>query len=262
MKKNKGTKLRMAVTVAAALMVFSGSVYAAAKFLSPTEVATNMDYPTLARAFESKDSLLINKTVSTEDYDITLLGTVFGRDLSDFSPEAELDKTYAVLAIENANGNMPGTDTDAYGEQDFFVSPLIKGFKPWQVNIFTMNGGSVTQVIDGVMYRLIECDSVEMFANEGVYIGVSTNNGPFCNNVSFNYDEATGEITQNTVDGKSSVVFELPIDKAKADPEKVAEFIAEQDLINNDKPADGDAEIPTDGISFEADAKDIIMVAE
>ncbi|WP_409345354.1 hypothetical protein [Paenibacillus sp. MBLB4367] len=32
----------------------------------------------------------------------------------------------------------------------------IKGRKPWQVNIVTMNGGYSEVVLDGIMYRLID----------------------------------------------------------------------------------------------------------
>lgn len=68
---------------------------------------------------------------------------------------------------------MPATSEPEYGQDPFFVSPLIKGLKPWQVNITTMNGGYSEAVIDGIMYRLIECDGVEMFADRGVYLAVS-----------------------------------------------------------------------------------------
>lgn len=251
MKKQKGFSVKIALLIAAVLTVSSVTVYAVVKYLTPQELAQKLEYPKLAAAFDSKDSLLINKTVSSNGYDITLLGTAFGKDLTGLSTDVEISKTYAVVAIEKQGGKMPDTSSDEYGEYDFFISPLIKGYKPWQVNIFTMGGGSMTTVVDGIMYRMIECDSVEMFADAGVYIGISSNSGTFCNNQSFNYNFETGEISPNPDSGAVSIIFELPIDKSKADPIKAREFLEQQQLITDEEISDTelnpDSADPNDG---------------
>jgi hypothetical protein len=75
------------------------------------------------------------------------------------------------------------------------------------------------------MYRLIECDGVEIFADRGVYIAVSSYN--FFNNQSFAYNEDTGEISLKADAGGISVVFDLPLDKSKVDPAKAEAYLKE-----------------------------------
>lgn len=230
MKKQIKSPLRFALASAFLLIFASISVYAAVKYLSAKEYSELLNYPSLARAFESDNSLLINETTSSGGYNITLLGTVFGKNLTYFDG-LENDKTYAVVAIEKQNGKMPKTSDDDYDSEQFFISPLVKGYKPWQLNIFTMNGSSTSYVADGVMYRLIECDSVEMFADKGIYIGICS--GMVCNNESFNIDPVTGEISANKNAEGVSVIFKLPIDIEKADNRKALEFLKEQNLITD-----------------------------
>lgn len=257
MKRKPRASLRLIVAVAAVLTVTSATAYGLLRYFTPQEVASTMDYPALAEAFDGEDSIIMKETVSSDGYDITLLGTVFGENLTGFSEDVDTQKTYAVVAIEKQNGKMVDTSSDAYGEEDFFISPLVKGQKPWRMNIFTMGGSSVTQVVDGILYRLIECDSVEMFATEGVYIGVSSNNGVFCNNESFSYDESTGVISGNPDATGVSVVFDLPIDPAKADPDKVKAFLEGQELQTKvDDTASDDADVLAD----EGGERDVIFL--
>ena len=123
---------------------------------------------------------------------------------------------------------MPKTNDEEYNEPGFIVSPLIKGQKPWQVNIFTMNGGYSECIVDGVTYRIIECDNIEMFADRGVYLYVGT--GGFINNQTVSYNEETGEITLNTDNNEAGAIFDLPLDVKKADHEKAEKYLEE--LLN------------------------------
>ncbi len=222
MRKSGKNKFRIAAAVMVAALVLPVGVSAAVRYLTPKEVAEELNYQFLAEAFAGKDSNLCSLTISSGGYNITFMGITFGKNLIEYSEAAEVDKTYAVVAIERQNGE---SMEDA---EDFFVSPLIGGCQPWQVNIFTLNdsgSGAAYFTKDGVQYRLIECDSIEMFADRDLYIGVSTNNGPFCNNESFCYNEETGKITSNTKNGAVSAVFTLALDKSKADPEKAAQIL-------------------------------------
>jgi len=112
---------------------------------------------------------------------------------------------------------------DEYGNPPFYVSPYIKGLEPWQVNAHTMNGGYSEMVVDGIMYRILDCDEIMMFADRGVYLGIST--GSFYDSQAFIYDDQTGELKANPDYDGSSVVFDLPLDKKYADPERAEQYL-------------------------------------
>lgn len=235
MRKSKLT-MRIALITAAILAITSFSVFAYFKYLTPQEYAQRFEYTRLAEAFNSDEAIIINQTLSSGGYDITLLGTVFGDNLRDIAGGVEPSKTYAVVAIEKQNGTIPDVSDDDFINYNFSVTPLIKGCPPWHVNIFTMGGSSIVEVIDGVMYRLIECTSVEAFADVGVYIGVTSD--IFCSNQAFKYDADTGVISANLNGNDVSVVFDLPLDKSKADPEAAKQFLDGQGLYNPDIPVE------------------------
>ncbi len=131
---------------------------------------------------------------------------------------------------------MPSMQDDEYGNMPFYVSPYIKGLKPWQVNAHTMNGGHSEMVIDGVMYRIIDCDEITMFADRGIYLGINT--GSFYNSDAFIFNEETGELKSNPDYDGTSAVFDLPIDKSLANPEKSQQYL--DTLLNTDEVEDID----------------------
>ncbi len=224
--KKTGTKrvFRLALTTAMLLVVMSGVAFAVWNLLSADEYAEHLGHPALAESFKSEDAVQINKSVSSGEYNITLLGIVSGKGLTSFE-DVEAEKSYAVVAIEKPGGQMPDTSDEDYDEVPFLVSPLVKGLVPWHVNIFSMGGGYTESVIDGIMYRLIECDSINMFADRGVYLAISSST--FYDNKAFDYDFTSGEITPNPDYDGVNVIFDLPLDKSKADPEKVHQFLEE-----------------------------------
>lgn len=219
-----------AVLIAATLILtMSISAFAALHLLNSKQVAEHFGNQTLAQAFDDKNAIKINKSVASGGYNFTLLGIVSGEGLSDFGGSAQdihPDRTYAVVSIAKQDGSkMPDTQDKEYGRVPFFVSPLIKGQKPWQINIASMNGGYSENVIDGVMYRLIECDGVEMFADRGLYLCVSTSS--FYDVNAFNYNEGTGEITPNTNYKGANALFNLPLGTTKADHAKAEKYLQE-----------------------------------
>lgn len=227
-------KKRMPMVAAAALTILalSGTALAASRFLGTEKVAEKFEDYKLADAFKGKDAVSINKTVQSDQYDITLLGIVSGTEISDYiatgDEEILSDRTYAVVAIANTDGTpMPSTSDENYGQEPFFVSPLIKGLKPWQYNIATMNGGYQDFVEDGILYRLMECNNVEMFADRGIYLCVSDTT--FYSVDAYDYDELTGEITPNSEYEGINVLFDLPIDISKANREKADAYISEME---------------------------------
>lgn len=215
-------------------LLMSFSVFAAWKILSPNEVAQKLDDNSLTIAFQSKDGIEINETITSEGYNISFLGVVSGEGISDFKGSAHEiypDRTYAIVAISMDDGSpMPATSDYEYGKVSFFVSPLIKGEKPWLYNIVTMNGSYSELVINGVMYRLIECDDVEIFADRGLYLCVSSTS--FFSREAYNYNEDTGEVSPNPQFGGVNVLFDLPLDSSKANPKEAEKYL--QDLYSDE----------------------------
>lgn len=128
---------------------------------------------------------------------------------------------------------MPETTEDAYSEQDFFISPLIKGYNPKDYNAITMHGSATTIVENGVLYRLVVCDNVEIFADCGLYMCVLDQT--FYSSDYYIYDEETGEISRNEAYGGLNALFALPIDSAKGNPQKAAAYIESLGIVETAK---------------------------
>lgn len=222
-------KISVALIAAVVTLAMCITSYAAWQLLSPRQVAEHLQDKTLSNAFAGENAIEINKSITSGGYNFTLLGIVSGEGLSDFESSAQdihPDRTYAVLSITKQDGSkMPAVQDEEYGETRFFISPLIKGQKPWQVNIASMNGGYSEFVADGVMYRLIECDGVEMFADRGIYLSINT--GTFYDTKAFSYDDKTGEVSINSDYTGANALFDLPLDVKKADPEKSEKYLKE-----------------------------------
>ena len=168
MTKKKHT-IKKSILLAAAITCLLGiTVFAAIHFLTPSEVAQNLGDNKLATSFENKDFDV--QTVTDGKYTASLLGVVSGDDLSDFKGSAwdiMPERTYAVVAVEKTD-KTPMT----IGEP-LMVTPLIQGLKPWEYNMVSMHGSYTEDVIDGILYRIIEMDSIECFANQKIYLAVT-----------------------------------------------------------------------------------------
>lgn len=232
MKKRRSRIPTGAAVAVLTLMIASLGVFAGWKYLAPQNVAKVFADESLAKAFETEDAILINETQEYGGYKITLLGIVSGKGLSDYTnwdDEGNLidDMTYIVTAIENTDGTpRPDTSDDAYGEDSFYVSPYIMGLPMWEYNAHTLTGGGYSEcVVDGIQYRILEIGNLEIFANRGIYLGVSS--GPFYNSEAFIMDETTGEITRNESYAELNALFKLPIPAFKGDETAVETFLAE-----------------------------------
>ena len=96
-----------AAIAAALVLAFAGTAFAAWLFLKPSEVAERFGNSALSAAFDSDTAVNINKSVTSGDYTFTLLAVVSGGDVSGmpyFSADVRNDRTYAVVAIQNADG--------------------------------------------------------------------------------------------------------------------------------------------------------------
>lgn len=241
MAKKKKSRISAAVAAAAlTLVIGSAAVVAAARYLTPGQIARELNDGKLMDAFQGEDAVLVNETQEYAGFRITLLGAVSGRNISEYLTEddrgqVEDDRFYAAVAIERADGTpMPDTSDDAYDEEPFYVSPYIRGLEPWNYGLMNMGGGYSAFVQGGIHYRLLDMENIEVFADRGLYIGVSS--GTFYDMEAYRFDEATGEITRNEAYDKVNALFDLPLDPAKGDPAAAEAFLrAMEEEQNSDE---------------------------
>ncbi len=259
-QKSMGRKQRrLSAAVAGAALVLcisSVTVYAAKKYLTPVEIAENVHDEKLAKVLSGEKALMIDETQSYGDYSATLLGMVSGNQLSDYlhvnENEIKTDRTYAVIAIEHTDGTpMPDTSEDAYGDLEFFASLLIGDYDPALYNIASMSGSYTEMTENGILYRMIECDNVEIFADHDLYLCVSE--GEFYNREAYQYDKLTGKISRNEEYTGLNALFHLPMDSSAADSQKAAEYIAGLGLESDIVEEKLDVELDED---FQVEAKE------
>ena len=232
-KKGAWSAKRAVATAAIAAVVLAvggGTTYAAWRYLTPQEAAAELQDKKLVHAFSGEDAILVNETQTYGDYRTTLIGIVSGKDLTDYAMttggEIRADRSYWLLAIEHVDGTpMPDTGSPEYGKETFLTSPFIQGLEPWKYNIYTFGGGYSEFVQDGVMYRMAECDDLELFADKEVYLCLADENSVGVIGEAYNYDETTGKITRNEAYDGCNALFILPLDRAKADPKKAESYL-------------------------------------
>lgn len=213
--------VKMATVAAALAAVLIVSAAAAAILLSPRDVASHVDDPSLAAAFESDDAIAMDQTIESEGRIFRLAGVVTGAGISNFAPDVDASRTYVVASMSNADGS---PIEDASSNLDTVFTPLVSGYKPWHVNAWTLGGGCVSFTLDGVAYYLFECDDLEMFADHTIYLAAYQGFAPSADIFRMNDD---GSIS--FTDGVSGphALFTIPLDASKADPDAAAQFLAD-----------------------------------
>lgn len=230
---------RPAVAAAILVLALAGGVtsYAMWRYLTPSQVADEFENKTLAAAFETENAVSIGEKQYFKDYNVTLLGMLSGSNLSDYLPEIngeiQKEQTYCVLAIENADGSAMKDFSRDEAPKEFLVSPFIQGESPLKVNIFHMNGGAVSCVKNGVLYRIVDCDELSAFADRKVYLAVVEGAMP-CDlhvaekpgeKVAYIYDKKTGEAMRNEAFDGLNALFTLPLSADKADEKRADELL-------------------------------------
>lgn len=212
----------VAAVVCTVILLGSGSVYAANHYLNPSQIVDEISADsTLSKVFADKDAITINETQTSNGYDITLLGLVSGEKLGLYVPdetkkEVSDKHSYAALAISKSDGSK-------MSNRNFCVSPLINGEAFTDVNAATLNVGLSWFEKDGVIYELIECDNLEIFADRGVYLSLVDDFGDEV--AAFRMDEATGKYHKVKDYAGTSALFTLPLDKDKADTMAADKFL-------------------------------------
>jgi len=216
-------KSRILLTAACVAALLMGTVAAAVHFLSPREVAAFAGDETLAAAFAGDGAVILDESAVCGEYTFRLAGIVSGRGLSDFAGDVEADRSYLVVSRARTDG----TPIEEATITDYTVTPLVAGYKPWNVNLWTLGGGASAFCRDGVVYYIYEFDSVEMFADRTVYLAIYEGFAPSAGI----FEQAEdGTISYNPAFTAPHAIFELPLDPAKADPAAVAEFLTENGL--------------------------------
>ena len=212
------------VAAACVCLLAAGSItaYAAYHYLSPAQVAERVSTNgALAEAFEGEEAILINETQQSNGYDITLLGLVSGKNLELCVPEEISSnlrdiRTYAAVAIAKSDGTEMEYD-------NLCISPLINGVDWFVANNATLDVGLTWFKQDGVVYELINCDNLQIFADRGVQLGVVDDFGN--EGSAFYMDTQTGVYNKNADYEGTNALFTLPLDKSKADAEEAEAYI-------------------------------------
>ncbi len=234
---------KMATAAAAGLLLFTGvsvSVYAGVKYLTPQEVVEDVgtgNKDAVKAAFEGDGAVYVNETKNFDKGTVTFLGIAQGSGVNALTGETSADnnRSYAVFAFEGFEDGLAGNELS-----NIFVSPFIKGLAPWQYNAWTIGGdddfganGASEIVRDGVRYQIVECGNVELFADRGVYMGISYQMA----GGAFEMDEETGEIKPQAEYADKAVIFNIPFDPAKAD-RAAADAVIEAIRKSFEEPSD------------------------
>lgn len=217
-----------AITTVLILVFGSVSAIAAYRFLNPAQIATESNNPRLAEAFKGSDALLLNETQTFDDYEVTLLGSASGKNISSSLPADIIeDEIYAVLALRRTDGKpMPEFDTPENAKLQFFPSFYIHGLDPARFNLDGMNGSYSSCQKNGIRYYTIAMSNIEMFADQGIYVGLCTagRDGDY-NQTAYQLDQKSGDVIRKENFAGVNALFDLPIDESKADPDKAQKFI-------------------------------------
>lgn len=232
--KNKKT-IKVLIAAAAALMLMTTTVFAISALLSPAQVAEQTGNQEIAEAFRSENAVLINETVTAGDYTITLLGMTSGQELqiiNDMPVEAE--RSYVVVSVERNDGVPIDPENELLApsqENSITFSPLVEGWAPHYVNAWSLSCGAHGTTVDGVRYYLFDYANLEMFADRTVYLAVYEGFAPTIDIFTMSDDG-----TISYADGYEGVrvMFTLPLDPSKADPEAARQLLIDQGILNED----------------------------
>lgn len=221
--KNRKSWKHAAAAVAAALAAASSlTAFAAWQYRNASEVAGELGDEQLSQAFEVLEADMATEVQSFGGYRAVLLGMISGEELSKYSRmsagELRGDRTYLVAAISREDG-VP-IDIE---KEDFFLSPLVGSLNPIQNNLADWHGNAGRYVQDGILYCLAECDNIEYFADQKLYVCVTDTT--FFKKGLYDWKEAEGEIVRNEEYEGLNALFELHADPSKANPEKARAFL-------------------------------------
>ena len=221
--RSKPLAIALAIALVAAL---SFGAYALVTLLSPNEVAREVGRDDVAQAFENGKGTVIDETVTSEDYIFTLMGMTAGEHLEPFYTGMDAGQTALVVAIRRTDGAPLDTMEGFAGR--FGSGVFFSGFKPWQVSSTMFGAGGSAFDRDGVLYLVLEIGAdIEMFADHTVSYAIwaTSDNIGFApgSDVLTMAEDGTISFAEGMTNARA--MFTLPLDPAKADPEKVAQAL-------------------------------------
>ena len=188
------------------------SALALSALLSAQDVADRLETNVV---FSDEENAAARQTVTDGQYRMTLLGQTSGQELWSINgADVQKDRSYFVVALERTDG----TPLNA-AEFDICLSPLVEGFAPYQVSVYTLSGSVQTCAQDGILYYLLDVDCVEVFADHTVYLAA------FEKNDLFGSFENSAHIAYRADYDGFRALFTLPLDPAKADPQAVEKIL-------------------------------------
>lgn len=213
----KTKKIAIVAAALSALLVVSAA--AAVLFLSPRDVAEHISDPILAEAFDSPGAVIMDTSVESEGRRITLAGLVSGKGLSHWCSDVDEARTYVVASVTKIDG----TPMDDEEMSAMTFTPLVSGYAPNVVNAWTLGGGRVSFLQDGVAYYAFDCRSLEMFADHVVYMAAYQ--GTTAPSRDMFQMDTEGVVTYTDSVSGPRALFSLPLDESKADPAAVEAFL-------------------------------------
>lgn len=212
---NRRKILKISVLVIAAIMILSCSAFAIVSLVSASEVADCFGEKELATLF--KENNFTPQTVKGEKYSVTFMGMVQGKNINEFDGmEISENRSYAVWAVYTNDG----TPLDIIDGSPIQIIPVVDNYRPDTLFSLGMSGCGTEK--EGVLYYLFDYTDLEVFADKEVSL------------IAFEGMFPTGDILTMNKNGKVSYaenyngfkgVFDLDLDKSKADPEAAEELI-------------------------------------
>jgi len=230
----RGKRTLLIAAVLVSLLILISGISLTVHLSRAGDVIADFGFSELSAVFNGTDALDINETQIAGDYKVKLMAIATGKDivddkLNDAGGGVSGTGIYALFTIERIDGNPMRTLADldpsitfedGIDTLDYFhFSPYIGGYHPAKIDDVTLVNFGAIMVIDGIMYILIECDELYVFADHGIYIGATA--GFFPKSDAFLLNHVTDEIYINPHFDGVAVIFNLPFAKSLADPEKV-----------------------------------------
>lgn len=245
---------KTALLVAAAVALLAVTVSAAVLWLTPAQVAEELNDPVLAEAFQSEDAVILNETQTAGDYTVTLMGMVSGANISQWCADVQENRTYAVVSVVRTDGTpLTEENYDVVPCGAFTVTPLVSGYDPRAVNVFTLNGACSSFLRDGRAYYVLDTQSLEIFADRTVYLALYEGFAA----PSYERFSLAEDGTVDLRDNVTGCLFTLPLDARTADPDAARAFVestgipwepmTDAQLAAQEADADPEAEKSADG---------------
>ena len=246
MKTRKKPIMKIAVVAACITLIFSIAALAAYRYLSAEKVAEELGDQKLASYFGDSESIAFSHVETDGDDRAMLLGIRSGENISDFGGsqwDVVPERTYVALVVERIDG------TEMTYDDNLMVSPFIQGLDPWQFNVFTMGGSRTSKIIDGALYVIVECDSIECFADRQLYLGIYNGMNPkdmYC------MDKETGLISPDPDYKGMNILFDFSIDESKADTAKADEYVRRirEEMGWDEEPGISEEDLTADDFNF------------